>query len=154
MADEGKLTDEIIAGLGVGIHSDGKSLTLTIKNGKHGIGRYWAAKILFEGKYRSFSFGKYPNVTINDARQCREDAFNSAKAGVKPTSRKSANRLIPGKTKINVIITLEIADRLRLIGGGSANRGILNIIDEFMEFQKHKREVEEMQAEFAPNDAP
>lgn len=64
---------------------DGGGLFLLItKNGS----KLWRLKYSFDGKEKSISLGKYPNVTLNKARELREKYKTDISNGINPSDKK------------------------------------------------------------------
>lgn len=51
-------------------------------------GKSWRVRYQFNGKTEKLTLGKYPDLTIKDARLLRDEALNSAAKGVSPTKQK------------------------------------------------------------------
>ena len=70
--------------------SDAKGLFLLVQpNG----GRYWQMKYRFDGKEKILSFGVYPEVSLKEARDKRDDARKQIKDGVDPSAEKKLAKL-------------------------------------------------------------
>jgi integrase len=62
---------------------DGLGLYLQVtKNG----GKWWRFKYLFEGKEKLLSFGVYPDITLAEARNRRQDARTLVAKGINPSA--------------------------------------------------------------------
>ncbi len=69
---------------------DGGGLYLSVY--PHG-GKLWHMKIRQDnGKENILSFGKYPDVSLEQARQCREDARKLKASGINPVQAKKAQK--------------------------------------------------------------
>lgn len=60
---------------------DGGGLYLLVSPNR---GKYWRLKYRFGGKEKTLSFGVYPSVTLDDARNLRNEARTRLAAGVDP----------------------------------------------------------------------
>jgi len=70
--------------------SDEKGLYLSIRpNG----GKYWQMKYRFDGKEKLLSFGVYPEVSLKEARDKRDDARKQIKNGIDPSAEKKLAKL-------------------------------------------------------------
>ena len=70
--------------------SDEKGLFLSIRpNG----GKYWQMKYRFDGREKVLSFGVYPEVSLKEARDKRDDARKQIKDGVDPSAEKKLAKL-------------------------------------------------------------
>jgi integrase len=56
-------------------------------------GKWWRFKYRFEGKEKRVSLGVYPDVSLKDARQRRDEARKLVAAGVDPGENRKAQRL-------------------------------------------------------------
>lgn len=56
-------------------------------------GKWWRFKYRFEGKEKRVSLGVYPDVSLKDARQRRDDARKLVAAGVDPGENRKAQKL-------------------------------------------------------------
>lgn len=69
--------------------SDGKGLYLVIKdNGT----KFFRFDYSLFGKRKSMSFGVYPEITLQEAREKREEARNSIKNGIDPALKKNITK--------------------------------------------------------------
>jgi integrase len=55
-------------------------------------GKYWRFKYRFEGKEKRIAFGVYPDVSLSEAREKREEARKQVAAGIDPVSDKKDKR--------------------------------------------------------------
>ncbi len=55
-------------------------------------GKLWNFKYRFEGKERKVAFGQYPDISINEARQRREQARTLLGNGIDPSATKKAQK--------------------------------------------------------------
>ena len=89
-----KLTDTKIRGLKPREKkykvSDGKNLFLVINtNGS----KYWRYKYIFHGKEKLLAIGVYPNVTLSQARELRNEAKQQLSKGNDPSFIKQTNKI-------------------------------------------------------------
>jgi len=70
--------------------SDEKGLFLSVRpNG----GKYWQMKYRFDGKEKTLSFGVYPEVSLKEARDKRDNARKQIKDGIDPSAEKKLAKL-------------------------------------------------------------
>ncbi len=70
--------------------SDEKGLFLSVRpNG----GKYWQMKYRFDGKEKTLSFGVYPEVSLREARDKRDEARKKIKDGIDPSEEKKLAKL-------------------------------------------------------------
>jgi integrase len=69
--------------------TDAQGLYLLVK--KSGA-KYWCLKYRFAGKEKKLSIGVYPNITLAQARSCREDARRILAQGKDPSHEKQVSR--------------------------------------------------------------
>ncbi|ORC47841.1 hypothetical protein B2G74_22330 [Burkholderia sp. A27] len=55
--------------------------------------KYWRLKYRFVGKEKSLSLGVYPEVTLKDARDRRDDARRLVAAGIDPSESRREERI-------------------------------------------------------------
>lgn len=55
--------------------------------------RYWRMNFTFGGKYRTLAFGRYPAVTLAQARARRDEAREQIAAGIDPTAERRLRKL-------------------------------------------------------------
>ena len=89
-----KLTDNKIRGLKPREKkykvSDGKNLFLVINtNGS----KYWRYKYIFHGKEKLLAIGVYPNITLSQARELRNEAKQQLSNGNDPSFIKQTNKI-------------------------------------------------------------
>ena len=78
--------------------SDEKGLFLLIKrNGS----KYWRQKYRFGGKEKSLALGVFPDVSLKDARDRRDDARKLLSNGVDPSDIKRAKKISDGDAAAN-----------------------------------------------------
>ncbi len=68
--------------------ADGQGLTLVVN--QHG--RYWQLRYRIGGKERTYSIGTYPEVSLAEAREAKDDARQLIKDGVDPVAHRRARR--------------------------------------------------------------
>ncbi|NPU82981.1 MAG: integrase arm-type DNA-binding domain-containing protein [Syntrophaceae bacterium] len=82
---------------------DGLFLLVTPQGGK-----YWRFKYRFEGKEKLLSLGTYPEISLVDARQRRDDARRQIAHGIDPGAvRKAQKRAETQETETFEVIALE-----------------------------------------------
>ena len=65
--------------------SDGAGLYLLVRpNGS----KLWQMKYKFDGREKTLSFGKYPSVSLKDAREARDDAKKKLRDNIDPNAEK------------------------------------------------------------------
>ncbi|XYQ55717.1 tyrosine-type recombinase/integrase [Pectobacterium carotovorum] len=70
--------------------NDGYGLSLLIEpNGSKG----WRFRYRFDGKAKMLSFGTYPTITLNEARQKRDEAKKLVAAGINPSDLRKEQKL-------------------------------------------------------------
>ncbi|MFC3191604.1 tyrosine-type recombinase/integrase [Pseudocitrobacter faecalis] len=70
--------------------NDGNGLSLLIEpNGSRG----WRFRYRFDGKPKMISLGRYPDVTLNDARRKRDDARRLVAGGINPSDVRKEDKL-------------------------------------------------------------
>ncbi len=70
--------------------SDGGGMFLEVnKNGS----KYWRMKYRFNGKQKKLAFGVYPDVTLREARELRDNAKKDIKIGIDPAIKKKMQKL-------------------------------------------------------------
>jgi integrase len=70
--------------------SDDKGLYLHVKPGSKGWSKYWRLKYRIGGTEKLLALGKYPDVTLDQARQRREEARKQLADGIDPGEHKKA----------------------------------------------------------------
>ena len=80
-----KLTDLTIKSLKPGKHFDGSGLFLLVT--PHS--KLWRLKYRFAGKEKLLALGKYPMVSLKEARNLRDDAKRQIAKGIDPAAQKS-----------------------------------------------------------------
>lgn len=69
--------------------ADGRGLYLLVKPDG---ARYWRFKYRFAGREKLLSFGTYPEVTLQTARERREEARAKVAAGIDPSAERQAQK--------------------------------------------------------------
>lgn len=108
-----KLTDEIIKNLQPKEKPykkfDGKGLYLLVHpNG----GKYWQLKYRFSNKQKTLSFGTYPEISLKEARDKRDEARKQLHDSLDPSYEK---QLIKAKKKSQVYSSMEIKNTIEAI---------------------------------------
>jgi hypothetical protein len=76
-------------------HSDAHGLQLHIfRNGRMS----WTYAYRFDGKQRSLTIGKYPQVSLADARRKRDEARQQIEKGIDPNQAKKLDKVITDNT--------------------------------------------------------
>ena len=72
-------------------------------------GKWWRFKYRFEGKEKLLSLGTYPDVSLKDARERRDDARKQIAAGIDPSRHRKATKAANAQRNANSfeIITRE-----------------------------------------------
>lgn len=70
--------------------ADEKGLFLLVKPGVKGWAKWWRFKYRYGGNEKGLSFGTYPDVTLEQARQRRDDARKLIADGVDPSDNRKA----------------------------------------------------------------
>ena len=112
----GNLTDvacrSIAARVSTHSLSDGEGLTLVVKpNGS----KLWQLRYYFAGVQKTFSIGKYPIVSLKDARTAALEARKLVSHGGDPSAQKKADRLALIQTNQNTfqVVALEWLEQRR-----------------------------------------
>ena len=74
----------------------GLFLTITPRGGK-----WWRFKYRFNGKEKLMSFGTYPEISLSDARRCREEAREQVAKGVDPSELRKATKEAQAESAAN-----------------------------------------------------
>ncbi|HYE35393.1 tyrosine-type recombinase/integrase [Methylocaldum sp.] len=61
-------------------------------------GKWWRLKYRFEGKEKLLSLGTYPQVTLKEAREKRDEAKRLLKTGIDPSAQKKATKTADAET--------------------------------------------------------
>ena len=69
--------------------SDGGGLFLFVKE----VGKYWRWKYRFDGKEKSLSFGKYPEISLAKARELHQEGRALLKEGQNPSDKRRIEKL-------------------------------------------------------------
>ena len=59
--------------------------------------KYWRMKYTFDGKSKLASFGVWPGVSLNEARESRHEAKQKIKMGINPVEEKRKNKQLQQK---------------------------------------------------------
>jgi integrase len=86
-----KLSDLAIKSLKPGKHFDGAGLYLKVTNATNP-SKLWRMKYRFAGHEQLLSLGRYPQVSLKEARQARDDAKRQIYQGVDPSKVKAASK--------------------------------------------------------------
>lgn len=70
--------------------SDEKGLFLLVKPQEDGWGKWWRFKYRFEGKEKLLSLGTYPETSLAQAREKRDEARKQIAAGIDPSENRKA----------------------------------------------------------------
>jgi integrase len=96
-----KLTDLTIKSLKPGKHFDGSGLFLLVT--PHS--KLWRLKYRFAGKEKLLALGKYPMVSLKEARNLRDDAKRQIAKGIDPAAQKSlmkAQSILKAQNSVDV----------------------------------------------------
>ena len=77
------LSAKAVASLKEGKHRDGQGLQFEVKGGS----RRWTFSYMFEGRQRELAIGKYPAMSLADARAKRAELREAKDRGLDPKSR-------------------------------------------------------------------
>src|SRR6476659_3886080 len=86
------LSAKAVASLKDGKHRDGQGLQFEVKGGS----RRWTFTYMFEGRQRELAIGKYPTMSLADARAKRAELREAKDRGIDPR-RASAGATVPDK---------------------------------------------------------
>jgi integrase len=86
-----KLSDIAIKNLKPGKHFDGGGLFLLVSDALPPT-KLWRFKYRFAGREKLLSIGKYPEVSLREARQARDEAKRQIREGLDPSSEKVAKK--------------------------------------------------------------
>ena len=56
-------------------------------------GKLWRYKYRFEGRYKLLALGKYPDVSLQEARECHQEAQKQLANGIDPAAVKQAQKV-------------------------------------------------------------
>lgn len=62
---------------------------LTYQDGR----KYWRMRYRLGGKEKSLSLGVYPNVSLDDARLCRDQIRSQLRSGIDPSEQRKVARM-------------------------------------------------------------
>jgi hypothetical protein len=108
-----KLTDEIIKNLQPKekpykkFDEKGLYIEVTTKGSKH-----WRFKYSFAGKEKRLAMGSYPEISLKEARDKRDEARKQIRDGLDPSYEK---QLIKAKKKSQVYSSMEIKNTIEAI---------------------------------------
>jgi len=64
-------------------------------------GKWWRFKYRFDGKEKQLSLGTYPDVSLKDAREKRDEARKQVAAGIDPNQNRQAEKSSREGSKAN-----------------------------------------------------
>ena len=106
--------------LGPGKFSDGQGLWLIKRNRVHG---KWILRFVIRGRRREMGLGRWPDVSIAEARERAYDARRSVRDGIDPIEERRKVRLAPKQqTVAEVIAECFEAKKTELKGERNANQ--------------------------------
>lgn len=70
--------------------SDGKGLFLLVKPQAEGWGKLWRFKYRYDGKEKLLAIGTYPEISLDKARQKRDESRKLIADGIDPSENKKA----------------------------------------------------------------
>tara|TARA_R110002124_G_scaffold231235_5_gene396537 strand:- start:26133 stop:27272 length:1140 start_codon:yes stop_codon:yes gene_type:complete len=109
-----------VRSLGAGKHNDGQGLYLVKK---HRQGGKWIQRLSINGKRREMGLGRWPDVSIAEAREKAIEARSQLRSGNDPiVERDKLTRLISGTTVAEVIAGCFEARKAELKNDGIAGR--------------------------------
>lgn len=110
--------------------SDGQGLYLVIK--KTG-SKTWRFDFTYGGKRQSMSFGKYPTITLKEAREKREESKEQLSKNINPISKKRIEKASEALTLQNVVDEwIELRKKSASEATVTANKRILKNITEWL----------------------
>jgi hypothetical protein len=86
------LSAKAVSSFKCGKHRDGEGLHFEVKGGS----RRWTFTYMFEGRQRELAIGKYPTMSLADARAKRAELREAKDRGIDPR-RASAGATVPDK---------------------------------------------------------
>lgn len=98
---------------------DGAGLFLQIETSGR---KLWRYKYRFEGKEKLLSFGKYPDVSLSDARLMRAEARLLLDKGIDPSSARKKETLIHGATEVKPSVRVVMDGTIEIWKGRSVLR--------------------------------
>jgi integrase len=81
--------------------SDEKGLFLLVKPQADGCGKWWRFKYRFEGKEKLLSLGTYPETSLAQAREKRDEARKQIAAGIDPGENRKAVKAAKAESAAN-----------------------------------------------------
>ncbi len=97
-----KLNDLTIKSLPAGKHFDGGGLFLITTN-SNPPSKLWRLKYRFASKEKLLSIGKYPDISLREARQKRDEAKSLIRQGLDPSSAKVKARKLLREDCLNTV---------------------------------------------------
>lgn len=83
--------------------TDEKGLFLLVKKTGR---KYWRMKYRIDGKEKLLALGVYPEVSLKDARELRDDARKQVSNGIDPTAHKQHQKLVRAEAAQNSFIAI------------------------------------------------
>ena len=71
------------------LHDGGGLYLLAFQDGR----KYWRMRYRLGGKEKSLSLGVYPNVSLDDARLCRDQIRSQLRSGLDPSEQRKVARM-------------------------------------------------------------
>lgn len=81
--------------------SDEKGLFLLVKPQEDGWGKWWRFKYRFDGKEKMISLGTYPETSLAQAREKRDEARKQLAAGIDPSENRKAVKASKAESAAN-----------------------------------------------------
>ena len=114
------LTQLKVKNLGAGKHFDGQGLML-VKNRKE-TGK-WILRLVVDGRRREMGLGRWPDVSIAEARESASQARKKLRSGTDPVAeRKKAKRKVARMSVADAVQDCFEARQAELKGDGKAGR--------------------------------
>jgi len=88
--------------LDAGKYSDGQGLWLIKRNKVHG---KWILRFVIRGRRREMGLGRWPDVSMAEARERASDARRSVRDGVDPIDERRTQRLAPVQSTVSEVTT-------------------------------------------------
>lgn len=86
----------------VGKYADGQGLWLIKRNKVHG---KWILRFVIKGRRREMGLGRWPDVSIAEARERASDARRSVRDGIDPIDERRTQRLAPVQSTVSEVTT-------------------------------------------------
>ena len=64
-------------------------------------GKWWRFQYRYNGKEKLLSFGTYPEISLSEARRCREEARTQVATGINPSELRKAAKASQAESSIN-----------------------------------------------------